>query len=445
MNSQNLIRWTLVPCAVLAAASQLNAESTGLALHSRAVVTQVEVSEPTVVHEEGAEPPYYYPQAALTQLKDGSLLLAGKDGPLVLVGTSNKILQSTDQGRTWQKQADALSDYKLLQLRNGSFYLLRHNVQASAKPGVFLAGRIHLQRLADLASANPPRWSEIPITITQFKTTVSDDYKTVKSGPVVDPALELSDGTLLALSYGNFVGDDVPIIGFKSAAGAAPMYRTYLLSSTDGGDSWGYFSTIAYDGKTGQESFCEPDLVDFGQGELLAVMRTGRFAPLHQARSLDGGKTWSKPESLETLGLQPKLALLGNGVLVCSFGWRPLTYDYWHDPSGGLRLASLTDYHQRYKSEVGIEDPSAAAGDYVMFSPDRGHTWSEPRKIAEPLTQGYTQLAPAGPDSCLMLSYRYVLPGKSTAYIAHQWERERIEFFAHLKTIYEARRITVTR
>jgi hypothetical protein len=274
---------------------------------------------------------------------------------------------------------------------------------------------------------------------------VGDDYKTVQVGPGVEPALELEDGTLLALSYGNFVGDDVPILGFTPARGEAPMYRSYLLASSDGGARWKYLSTIAYDGKTGQESFCEPGLVDFGKGELLAVMRTGRYAPLHQARSRDGGKTWGKPESLETLGLQPKLALLENGVLVCSFGWRPLRYLYWHDPKGGYYPAGLADYHKRYQREVGIEDPSAAAGDYVMVSPDRGHTWSEPRKIAEPLTQGYTQLAATGPDSCLVLSYRFVLPGKAPGYIARVWEREGKDFLAEMKTLYEARRITIRR
>lgn len=417
-------------------AIQVKAQSAPLLLHSRAAVTQVEVSEPVIVHEFGAEPPYYIQQTALTQLKDGSLLLAGN---------SSKILRSTDQGRTWQKQADNLSGYRILERRNGSFYLIKNEVKGAGKPGVFRTARIHLKGLADLAAATPPAWGDVLVTVPQFKAATGDDYKTIQTGPSVEPVAELSDGTLLALSYGNFVGDDVPINGFKPLVGEAPMYRTYMLSSTDGGDSWNYYSTVAYDGKTGQESFCEPTLADLGHGELLVVMRTGRYAPLQQARSLDGGKTWGKPESLETLGLQPKLALLNNGVLVCSFGWRPIRYIFWHDPSGGYYPAGLADYQKRYKSEVGIEDPSAAAGDYVIFSPDRGHTWSEPRKIAEPLTQGYTQLAPSGPDSCLVLSYRFVLPGKTPSAIAHIWEREGKDFLAQMKTIYEARRITVKR
>ena len=341
------------------------AQPTKLTLHARAAVAQVEVSEPTIVHEAGAEPPYYFRKSSLMQLQDGSLLLAGN---------ANRILRSTDQGRTWLKQADILADHKLLQRRNGSFYLLKHKVKPSEKPGVFLTSRLQLKSLADLASATALRWGEVSITVPRFKPATGDDYKTVQTGPGIEPVLELGDGTLLALAHGNFIGDDVSINGFKPLVGEAPMYRTYLLSSTDGGDSWSYLSTVAYDGKTGQESFCEASMVDFGHGELLVVMRTGRYAPLHQARSLDGAKTWGAPESLETLGLRPRMALLDNGVLVCSFGWRPIKYDYWNDTAGGYYPAGLADYHKRYKGEVGIEDPSAAAGDYVMFSPDQGHT-----------------------------------------------------------------------
>ena len=97
------------------------------------------------------------------------------------------------------------------------------------------------------------------------------------------------------------------------------------------------------------------------------------------------------------------MVVLPNGALVCSFGWRP----FKAIPSqvdGGAYVGALRDYEERYRSLVGIEDPSAAAGDYVMVSVDKGHTWSRPVKVADPLTVGYTLLAPTGPDTCLLLS-----------------------------------------
>ena len=405
-----------------------------LLLHCRGAVTSVEVSEPMIVHEEGAKPPYYYPQTPLLKLSDGSI---------VLCGTANKILRSTDGGRTWQKQEIQTSGFQTFQRRDRSFYLLKNGVKASDQRGVFLSGRMTLKSLEEMVDQNDSSWRETTISVPKFKAAVSDDYKTVQKGPRIEVATELANGTLLALAYGNFVGDDVPINGFVPTKGEAPMYRSFMLSSTDDGQSWKYLSTIAYDGETGQESFCEPSITNFGNGELLVIMRTGRYAPLYQSRSLDGGKTWGEPVSLEMLGLQPKMILLDNGILVCSFGWRPMRYIYWEDRNGGYYPAGLTDYHKRYKSQVGIEDPTAVAGDYVMFSPDKGYTWSQPHKIAEPLTQGYTQIAAIDRDSCVVLSYRFVLPGKSQGETLRIWEHESKNFMRNVKTLYESRRIVV--
>ncbi len=333
--------------------SAVSAESKPMLLHSRAAVTSVTVSEPSIVHEDGAAPPYYYRYAPLLKLLDGSIILSGR---------MDKILRSTDGGRTWQARPVPISEFQALQRRDGSFYLLKRGFTPSERPGVFLAGHMKLNGLGDFEDIDDESWQETAVSVPRFKPVIADDYKTVSRAPFVELAHELSDGTLLGLSYGNFIGDDVPISGFDTKLGVAPMYRTYLMSSTDDGKNWEYLSTIAYDGKTGQESFCEPALVDFGGGELLAIMRTGRYAPLYQCRSRDGGRTWSEPVSLETLGLRPRMARLENGILACSFGWRPMRYIYWEDPNGGYYPAGLADYHKRYKSQVGIEDPSAAAG-----------------------------------------------------------------------------------
>ena len=117
------------------------------------------------------------------------------------------------------------------------------------------------------------------------------------------------------------------------------------------------------------------------------------------------------------------MVLLPNGALVCSFGWRP----FKAIPSqvdGGAYVGALRDYQQRYRSLIGIKDPSAAAGDYVMASFDKGHTWSRPTKVADPLTVGYTLLAATGPDTCLLLSRRIVIEGLSRAEVLQKWESE---------------------
>lgn len=95
--------------------------------------------------------------------------------------------------------------------------------------------------------------------------------------------------------------------------------------------------------------------------------------------------------------------------------------------------------------KVSANRPSriSAAGDYVVFSSDKGHTWSQPRKIAEPLTQGYTRTASTGPELRVALSYRFVLPGISHGETLRIWANDSEHFLRDIKTLYEARRITV--
>ena len=370
-------------------------------------------------------------------------LFSLQDGQVIL-GDSKFSLRSKDRGRTWL-QAPELPSRQLLQLGDGSFYVLDPLTRHTGERGHFLGRRLELTDLDDPSAWTEERWVELPVRVERWTDLHGDDGSPVSTFRFGGPMLELEDGTLLAGKAGNFAGDTAPMPGFIPTKGEKWFkYRTYLLASRDRGQSWHYLSTIAYDGVSGQESFCEPALVDLGGGELLSVMRTGRYAPMYQARSLDGGKTWGPPEPLKTLGLSPMMVLLPNGALVCSFGWRP----FKAIPSqvdGGAYVGALRDYQQRYRSLIGIEDPSAAAGDYVMASFDKGHTWSRPTKVADPLTVGYTLLAATGPDTCLLLSRRIVIEGLSRAEVLQKWESEWHDWADKSGAVIEAREIRVTR
>jgi hypothetical protein len=370
-------------------------------------------------------------------------LFSLQDGQVIL-GDSKFSLRSKDRGRTWFR-APELPSRQLLQLGDGSFYVLDPLTRHAGERGHFLGRRLELTDLDDPSAWTEERWVELPVRVERWTDLHGDDGSPVSTFRFGGPMLELEDGTLLAGKAGNFAGDKAPMPGFIPTKGEKWFkYRTYLLASRDRGQSWHYLSTIAYDGVSGQESFCEPALVDLGGGELLSVMRTGRYAPMYQARSLDGGKTWGPPEPLKTLGLSPMMVLLPNGALVCSFGWRP----FKAIPSqvdGGAYVGALRDYQQRYRSLIGIEDPSAAAGDYVMASFDKGHTWSRPTKVADPLTVGYTLLAATGPDTCLLLSRRIVIEGLSRAEVLQKWESEWHDWADKSGAVIEARQIRVTR
>ena len=218
-------------------------------------------------------------------------LIALGGGELVL-GMSGSSLVSLDRGETWSIRPPFPKSHVLVR-RDGPAYVLKGRTEpASDTPGLFAADYLE----ADDAGAiptNPTTWKQATVTLPQWTSLTGDDGTHVTTLHITGPLLELRDGTLLAGSYGNFQGDTASIEGFVPTEGEKWFkYRTYLLRSADSGRNWNYYSTVAYDGVTGQESFCEPAVVDFGDGKMLAVMRTGRFAPMYQARSLDGGLSW---------------------------------------------------------------------------------------------------------------------------------------------------------
>lgn len=377
-------------------------------------------------------------------LFSGEYLLSLAGGKLILAcGEISR--RSQDSGTSW-KTGRGLPSGRLLRLGDKSFGILAGRAPTGAQPGLFSGKWARFASLEELTSSTEDSWQETSLKVERWNALTADDDTQVTELQVSGPMLELEDGTLLAATYGNFQGDTVPMVGFVATSGQKWFkYRTYLLESKDQGASWKYLSTVAYDGDTGQESFCEPAIVNLGSGELLAIMRTGRFAPMYQTRSLDGGKTWSKPESSHTLGLAPQMVLLENGSLVCSFGWRPMKVAYglaMADEEGPYPAADR-DYRNRYRDDVGIEDPSATAGDYVMVSQDKGKTWSKPQRITDPLTIGYTLLAATGPDSCLVISRKISIPGESPESVAAKWRNEWPKWKDKAQTLLQARQIRV--
>jgi hypothetical protein len=111
-------------------------------------------------------------------------------------------------------------------------------------------------------------------------------------------------------------------------------YHCGLLRSADRGDTWERFSEIASDPNAPDEGYCEPVMVRLGNGDLLAMMRTGSASPMFQARSTDGGRTWSAPEQVMDHGVCPDLCLMESGVLVCSYGRPNVSIMFSYDGTG---------------------------------------------------------------------------------------------------------------
>lgn len=153
-------------------------------------------------------------------------------------------------------------------------------------------------------------------------------------------------------------------------AGLRWGYGLGLLASDDGGDTWAFDTWITRDHGIGSEGPCETDLVNLGDGRLLAIYRTGtegsdgsagREEPstMHMSRSADGGRTWSAPEATEFVGgVSPQFLRLESGLLVLSYGAR------------------------------NVEGDSVR----VHTSADDGQTWSAPLQLYHGTGTGYTDL-----------------------------------------------------
>jgi hypothetical protein len=90
---------------------------------------------------------------------------------------------------------------------------------------------------------------------------------------------------------------------------------SHLFASEDGGRSWGYEAPIAAD-------YNETFLYETASGALVAFMRkwsTSEF--LHQARSVDGGATWSTPEAV-CRGYPACAERLPSGRVLLVYGFR---------------------------------------------------------------------------------------------------------------------------
>ncbi|MCK2219122.1 glycoside hydrolase [Actinomadura sp. ATCC 31491] len=163
--------------------------------------------------------------------------------------------------------------------------------------------------------------------------------------------VQLADGTILITVYARYQDTGT--------------YQAEVYASRDGGRTFARRGVIARP----EQGFAynEAALAQVADGTLLAVVRRdgGRFSTLHQARSVDGGRTWTAVSDLRLAGMDcvvrgvaPRLLLMPGGMLVLSAG-RP---DDWlaFSPNGlgyEWREPQVT-YHNR----DGVWDTHGSSG-----------------------------------------------------------------------------------
>jgi len=159
---------------------------------------------------------------------------------------------------------------------------------------------------------------------------------------------DLGGGELMVVAYGSAPKTPSPVLAGSRLA--------VLLKSNDAGLTWTYFSTIG--------PRPEPAVVRFSPTEMMALLRVNGWMPLQQIWSSDAGRTWTEPRLLEEGSVDPDLVFMSHGVLACSYG-RP--------------------------------------GSNLMFSLDRGQTWTHHQVISEVRGYNYTAIAEIHPGRLLYL------------------------------------------
>ncbi len=143
-----------------------------------------------------------------------------------------------------------------------------------------------------------------------FDKTVAIDTAPYEYGYSRTGIVSLSDGRL-AYALGEKHGRKI-------------RRRIYIMFSSDNGLTWSAPEPIV---EKPQMPFGEPDIAESSPGELLCILRECKETRhLYSCRSLDGGKTWSKPEQTAMYGYPGHVIRLTDGRLLCTYGRREEPY-----------------------------------------------------------------------------------------------------------------------
>jgi hypothetical protein len=268
---------------------------------------------------------------------------------------------SQDGGRTWQRHAHAFPRPNVLP--DGTLIGTTYRaLPVEGKPGEYSGSLFRSEDGGKTVQGPIPTRVLVP----QARAALGHSHHV---GPLFGRSIvQRDDGSLISSMYGWFKGDTEP----DRYRSGGTMRRSYICESADGGTTWTYLSTVAYEPFLGNEGYSELVIRRLPNADILAIVRTGGNSnagwqdnPLMVSRSTDGGKTWSPVQRTGVEGVWPDLCVMSDGTLVCSTG-RP--------------------------------------GAMIMFSLDNGKTWTDHTPIDGERYSGYTSVCEVEPGE-LVVAY----------------------------------------
>lgn len=171
------------------------------------------------------------------------------------------------------------------------------------------------------------------------------------------------DGSLYVASYRDAGAN--PFTGIYEGSA-----NSYILRSTDNGETWTLQGYIPYRPDAEKDSFAfmkegfvEPCLEFMPDGSMLCILRTcsvfsgaPEWGPTYLSRSEDGGRTWATPKYFKDRGALPQLLQLKNGVTLAVIT-RPGIYVYASDDCGKTWKEVVEVMTDKDRSSLGNNPP----------------------------------------------------------------------------------------
>jgi sialidase-1 len=283
-------------------------------------------------------------EGTVVELRDGRLLLVWQEfekgeGDSDFFPGRLVAMTSGDGGKSWgdyrvvvEKNADDINVYSpsLLRLADGAI--------------LFCFMRYHLRPAA--GTNCPP--------VSAFAWLSRDEGKTFAPLATLwkEQTITLCSATLRRLSTGRVI---LPVCRDRTHRGQRDHWESSVIFSDDGGKTWTMSDSWVDLPKRGA---MEPHVEEVRSGRLLMIMRT-QLGAIYRSESADGGKSWSKAESLgvEAPESCPELIRI------------PATGDL-------LLIWNASKYDPKWASHFGKRTPLSAA-----VSKDDGKSWSKPRHL----------------------------------------------------------------